>query len=106
MQEFVIQEYADVDDGAGGFVGSWNDLLTVEGYIDMMSGTDLSGIQNAITEESTHILIIPAYTLGITDAMRVVDKDKRYYTITYADDPVGQQHHNELYLKYGGVVSA
>lgn len=99
MNLFRIQEYISNDDFEG-----WSHLITVEGYIDMISGTDLNTIQNAITEQSTHILIIPSYTEGITDDMRVIDKDNRFYTITYSDNPVGQNHHNEIYLKYGGVI--
>lgn len=103
MQTFTIQERTTVDDGISGVIESWDEFTTVEGYIDMLSGTDLNSLQSAITEESTHILIIPGYTPGITDKMRVVHGN-RFYAITYSDNPVGQNHHNELYLKYGGVA--
>lgn len=84
MSSFNIQEIiGEVPDGLGGLIDRWGAFKTVEGYIDMLTGTDLNTIQNAITEESTHILIIPHFTEGITDDMRVVDKDDRYYSITY-----------------------
>jgi len=104
MNSFDIQEFTEVDDGIGGFIDFWVTKVIVEGYIDMISGTDLNTIQNAVTEQSTHILIIPNCIDGITDKMRVIDKDNRYYTITYSDNPVGVNHHNEIYLKYGGVI--
>lgn len=104
MQSFIIEAYSSVEDIIGGIIENWNTLVTVEGYIDLLDGSDLPVVQNAITENSTHILIIPKYTDGITDDMRVVGEDGRYYTITYSDNPVGQNHHNEIYLKYGGVL--
>lgn len=104
MQSFDIQHKTQVDDGLGGFTEGWDVFTSVEGYIDLITGTDQNNVQNAFVEDSTHILIIPEYTQGITDNMRVVDSDSRYYTITYSDNPVGVNHHNEVYLTYGGVL--
>ncbi|HFI0686996.1 TPA: head-tail adaptor protein [Streptococcus suis] len=105
MQTFEIEVMAQVDDGIGGFTENWAPFKAIQGYLDLITGTDLNTLQNAFTEQSTHVLIIPIYTDGITDDMRVVDADNRWYSITYADDPVGQHHHNELYVKYGGVLN-
>lgn len=104
MNTFTIEMKERVDDGLGGYIEEWTAVKTVEGYLDLLSGTDLNSAQNAITEESTHVLVIPSYTEGITDKMRVVDDDNRFYHITYADNPVGINHHNELYLTFGGVL--
>lgn len=105
MDEFLIQHLTETDDGIGGVNQGWKTFITVEGYIDMLSGSDLNSMQNSFIEQSTHILIIPSYTEGIKDTMRVVDKDNRKYTITYSDNPVGQNHHNEIYLTFGGVLN-
>ena len=105
MQTFEIEVMAQVDDGIGGFTENWAPFKTVQGYLDLITGTDLNTLQNAFTEQSTHVLIIPQFTTDITDKMRVVDSQNRYYSITYADDPVGVGHHNELYVKYGGVLN-
>lgn len=104
MQTFEIEVMEQVDDGIGGFTENWAPFKTVQGYLDLITGTDLNTLQNAFTEQSTHVLIIPQFTDGITDKMRVVDTQNRYYAITYADDPVGVGHHNELYIKFGGVI--
>lgn len=104
MDSFKVQHKEQIDDGIGGITESWTLFKEVEGYIDLMTGTDLNNIQNSFMEQSTHILIIPNFTQGITDEMRIVDTNNRYYSIIYADDPVGQQHHNEIYLKYSGVL--
>lgn len=105
MQSFVIQEEKSFPDGIGGHIKDWKPFTNVEGYLDLVTGTDLNPVQNAFVEESTHILIIPEFTPGITDNMRIVDQYNRFYLITYADDPVGVGHHNEIYCKYGGVVN-
>lgn len=104
MQTFKIEVMAQVDNDIGGFTEDWAPFKTVQGYIDLITGTDLNTLQNAFTEQSTHVLIIPKFTNGITDKMRVVDSKNRCYSITYADDPVGAGHHNELYIKFGGVL--
>lgn len=105
MSVFKIQKAKHVDDGIGGLIEDWQPFKTVEGYLDLITGTDLNTVQNSFTEQSTHMLIIPIYTEGITDDMRVVGKDNRYYTITYSDNPVGADHHNEVYCKYAGVLN-
>nr|DAM13501.1 MAG TPA: Putative head tail adaptor [Caudoviricetes sp.] len=104
MNTFIIQHMVQKDDGIGGYIEDWTLFKKVQGYLDLVTGTDLNSIQNAIIEQSTHLLIIPEYTEGITDKMRVVDEDKRFYTITYSDDPMGMHHHNEIYCKFGGVL--
>ena len=103
-QQFIIQTKTTTDDGIGGKNTNWSPWGIVRGYIDMLTGGDDNPQNNAFVEESTHILILPEFTSGITDNMRVIDAMGRWYHITYSDDPVGQSHHNEIYLKYAGVI--
>ena len=105
MNRFLIQAKTQADDGIGGFTEDWSDLKEVFGYLDLVTGTDLNNVQNAIIEQSTHLLILPEFISWVTADMRIVDSLKRYYTITYADDPMGVHHHNELYCKFGGVIN-
>lgn len=103
-----IQKSIQTTDDWGGVVNTWEDvpLPRVNMWLDMLTGTDRSSQQNAIVEESTHILIIQPFVIGITDNMRVVDDESRVYAITYSDNPVGQNHHNEIYLEYqDGVIA-
>lgn len=102
-QDFQIQEIkGQKSDGIGGLIDDWGLFQHVSGYLDMLTGSDDTNQQNAFTEDSTHILVMPDFTEGITDKMRVVDSDNRVYTITYSDDPVNIHHHNEIYLKFEG----
>ena len=105
MNRFLIQAKTQADDGIGGFTEDWSDLKEVSGYLDLVTGTDLNNVQNAFIEQSTHVLILPEFISWVTADMRIVDSLKRYYTITYADDPMGVHHHNELYCKFGGVIN-
>ncbi len=107
-QLFNLQKKQQTDDGIGGFSETWKDYEPLEGYIDLVTGTNLSTVQNAFIEDSTHILTVPAYpsfATTIDDKMRIVDSNNRFYNITYVDDPVGQHHHLEIYLSFGGVVN-
>lgn len=104
MNSFDIETMEEVDDGIGGFTNKWTNYLTVGGFLDMLTGSDISAMQNAIVEESSHVLIIPEYVGGIDNTMRVVDDFGRLYDITYVDDPVGMHHHIELYLVLGGAA--
>lgn len=103
MQLFEIEARTETDDGIGGISSKWTLLTTVKGFIDLLAGDDSNMQQGAFIEESTHILIIPKFTNGITDDMRVVGPDKRIYGVTYSDNPVGINHHNEIYCKFEGV---
>lgn len=94
----LIQEEVQESDGMGGTITTTKDVMIVYGLLDLLSGTDRNNIQNAITEESTHVLVLLDYTEGITDSMRVIDDDYRVYDITYSDNPAGQNNHNEILL--------
>lgn len=105
MQTFEIQELiGQKPDGMGGLIDDWALFKEVNGYLDLITGTDTNALQNASVEESTHILILPTFVENITNNMRVIDRKKRVYEVTYSDDPVGIGHHNEIYLKFGGVL--
>lgn len=105
-QEFQIQEIkGQKPDGIGGLIDEWSLFQLVSGYLDLLTGSDDTNQQNAFTEDSTHILVIPQFVDGITDKMRVIDSNNRIYAITYSDNPVNLSRHNELYLKFEGVES-
>ena len=53
MNRFLIQAKTQADDGIGGFAEDWSDLKEVFGYLDLVTGTDLNSVQNAIIEQST-----------------------------------------------------
>lgn len=99
QQSFWIKEKRQVPDEIGGFEEKWSNFASVTGYLDLVTGTDLANMQKALVEESTHLLILPSFVKGITDDMIVVSAHGgKSYNITYADNPLELNHHNELYL--------
>ncbi len=108
MQSFKVEQNIRMPDGEGGWITGWIDVpsLALEGYLDLVTGTNQTKyIHNAQIEESTHVLIVPTVVDGITDKMRIVDRENRAYSVTYVDDPVNIRHHLEIYLKFSEVVT-
>lgn len=106
QQVFKVQKNSRMPDGEGGFITGWQDIDELQGYLDLVSGSNQNQfIHNAQIEESTHVLIVPIYKDGITDKMRIVDSKNRAYSVTYVDDPVNIGHHLEIYLKFSEVVT-
>lgn len=104
-QKFTIQEIkGQKPDGLGGLIDNWVLFGEVSGYLDLLTGADNLGQQHAFVEESTHVVVLPVFTEGVTAAMRLVDTFQRYYAITYVDNPVNVNHHQELYVTFGGVL--
>ncbi|WP_165006000.1 MULTISPECIES: head-tail adaptor protein [unclassified Enterococcus] len=102
-QRFRIQQLSEqIPDHIGGLSDSWEEYAVIDGYLDFLSGDDGQLMQNAFVEESTHIVVTTEYTAGITNAMKLIDEENRWYEITLADDPLNLHHHNELYLKFSG----
>lgn len=102
MQNFTVQIRTNEPDGIGGFENVWNDISSMSGYLDFSAGTDQNVVQNADTEGSTHILIVPRMAgVNLSNKMRLVGIDERIYYILYVDNPMGMNHHLEVYLRYG-----
>lgn len=108
-QTLSIIGQRQTDDGIGGVTTTEDILLLVKGYIDAVgTGTDApSQYTKGFIEQSTHVAIIKPIpkALVITDKMRLADANGRHYDITFVDDPVGINHHLEVYLKYTGEAN-
>lgn len=102
-ETFEVRQRVREPDGVGGFDDVWVHFIDVDGYLDLVNGTDLNGQQNAFIQQSTHMLIIPNIPKEtITDKMRIAGGGK-VYDVTYPDDPVNAHHHLEVYLTFAGV---
>lgn len=87
-------------DGYGGSKETLTDTgVSLHGYLDLLSGTNRAlNSQNAIIEESTHVLVVPAFRDDLNDREFIKDQAGRLYKITYIDNPVGVGHHLEIFL--------
>lgn len=103
MKAYEIQEQTQAPDGIGGHTEAWQTVETIDGFLDLQTGNHYQAERNAVIEESTHVLVTLEYTADITQKQRLKDpRTGAVYVITYADNPVGIEDHNELYLRYDG----
>lgn len=85
---------------SGAPLENWSYLQDVTGLLDMVSGSNTNDAIMSVVRDSTHYLIIDPYVDVLRRDMKVVDDEDNVYIVTYADDPGGQHHHVELYLRY------
>lgn len=102
MMNFKIKKIIQQQDEYGGFEETYPISYKGVGYLDMLTGSNESTIQNTSIEQSTHILItdyFDGYETSITDSM-IADIGNKRYRVTYVDNPVGLNHHLEIYLRF------
>lgn len=106
-QTFTIKQLLDNQpDGMGGTIEDWVTYDDLEGFLDLFSGTNRRfSVENAIVEQSSHILIVPEYRDDLNDRMKITDESGRVYKITLIDNPVGLNDHLEIYLELDGGAS-
>lgn len=90
----------------GEAVQAWEDVQTITGWIDMMSGDSAYETYNAKVQESTHVFVgdyVPLDSRIKTENARAVI-DGKTYDITLIDNPMdmGSGSQLEIFLKYTG----
>ena len=97
----------------GSRVPVWHDVVELEGFIDLQTGTSPYTTYNAKVQESTHVFVgdyvpIPD-TLEVDgqiiqvcaeNARMVVDSQR--YDVMLFDDPMKLHDHLEIFLKFTG----
>lgn len=88
-------------DEIGDRVPAWKPLLTLTGWLDLMSG-DAKHTYNAKLQESTHIFLCDYVTMDkhVDNKRMIIDGD--IYDILLIDDPMQMHQHLEIYLRYVG----
>lgn len=89
----------------GESVAVWENVKTLNGFLDLMSGNANYTSYNTKIAESTNIFMCDYCDLSTVNVekARMVIKDKMY-DITWIDDPMGLNRHLEIFLKYVGGV--
>lgn len=78
----------------------YDTFKTLDGWLDLLSGSDEQQYQNSMLATSTHIFITEDTSDEILNTDRLYDvKNEIEYEITFADDPMGLDHHYEVYCK-------
>ncbi|NFP92411.1 phage head completion protein [Clostridium sporogenes] len=97
---FSVMGINKKDNGIGGFIEEDGELFKIQGYIDLLTGDEIS-TNNSFIQESTHILITD-FREDINTKYWIVDSKNNRYDITLVDDPVSMHDHLEIYLKFMG----
>ena len=97
----VIQQRTTAKNEYGESVQTWNDVQSISGFLDMLSG-NADYTYNAKIVESTHVFVCDYYTLLVNaENGRMIINDG-VYEIAYIDDPMGLHYQLEIFLKYIG----
>ncbi|ENJ9653547.1 head-tail adaptor protein [Clostridium botulinum] len=97
---FSVMGITKKDNDIGGFIEVDGELFKIQGYIDLLTGDEIS-TNNSFIQESTHIFITD-FREDINTKYWIVDSKNNRYDITLVDDPVSMHDHLEIYLKFIG----
>lgn len=89
----------------GEYESSWIEVITVNGFLDLMSGDSKHIPFNAKIQESTHVFICDYHDLkglSITSENSRIVIDDQIYQVQLIDDPMNLHQHLEVLLKYVG----
>lgn len=104
MTQFYLTETRRVPDGFGGFIEDVVNTLSIDGVLDMLTHNAYNQNHNAMVEDSSHIFIAD-YFDDYDDALKVgsiLKSSKKSYRIIYVDNPLEENSHLEIYLKFEG----
>ena len=99
MVEVLIQRYEEKDDGMGGIDYGWEDIYTITGTLDQLSGDEILASEK-IGELSSHIFII-FEMVDVRRGDRFIINDE-IYNVTNVDNPNNMNRQLEIKLKYTG----
>ena len=100
----IIQCMTVTENSMGEGIPEWQDVQTVRGWIDMMSGSTAYTTYNAKLEESTHVWVMDYTDLdpSISDESSRMVINGKTYDVTYIDNPMELNQHLEIFLKLIG----
>ena len=104
--EITIQTKTTTKNVLGERVESWEDLITLKGFLDYVQGQVELQNFNALVQESTHLFIFDYEQLN---GVHFNSEDTRLvfnggnYQILMIDDVMGLHEQVEIYLKYIGI---
>lgn len=81
-------------------VVDYQPVYRLDGYLDLITGSDEQAYQNSLLESSSHLFISEDMSFSIESTDRLKDlKTGLIYEITFVDDPMGLGDHYEIYCK-------
>lgn len=98
----VLQIKSTSQNVIGESVESYEDYLTIRGFLDFMSGGSDTANYNAKLEESTHVFVCDYVQIPFEESECRLMVNGKPYDITFIDDPMLLHKHLEIFLKYVG----
>lgn len=81
-------------------VAHFKESEKVNGWLDLITGSDEQNYQNSMIPTSSHIFITEDLSVSITTEDKIRDlSTSQEYEITFVDDVMGLGHHMEIYCK-------
>lgn len=99
-----LQKRSGTVNAIGEMEESWEDSLTIKGWLDLSGGDSKYNSNDAKIQESTHIFLmeymnIPAELTAENTRLLINGKT---YDVMLIDDPMERHRQIEIYLKYTG----
>ena len=98
----ILQIKKTTQNEIGESVESYEDYLTIRGFLDFMSGGADTVNYNAKLEESTHVFVCDYVPITLQESECRLSVNNKPYEITFIDDPMFLHKHLEIFLKYVG----
>lgn len=99
----TVQRYVSISDGAGYHKNEWQNLLVINGSLDMLSSSRVYMAESKLTEY-THVFICNTLPLLVTPKDRIVIGNT-IYNIIYVDNPLCRGHHIEILLSFNSLIN-
>ena len=116
IQALLQWKKEDTKNSIGERVVTWENGITITGWLDLSTGDSKHTTFSAKVQESTHIFLCDFIDLQISGEQGVVDLssdnvrmivDGNVYEILLIDNPMGMNNHLEFYLRFiGGEQNA
>lgn len=71
----------------------------INGWLDLITGSDEQAYQNSLIPTSSHIFLSEDMSVEIETTDRIVDCKNIEYEITFVDNVMGLNDHYEIYCK-------
>lgn len=111
IQALLQCKKEDTKNSIGERVVTWENGITITGWLDLSTGDSKHTTFSAKVQESTHIFLCDFIDLQISGEQGVVDLssdnvrmivDGNVYEILLIDNPMGMNNHLEFYLRFIG----
>ena len=83
-------------------IAQWEDVQTLNGFLDLSSGDSKYSTYDAKLQESTHIWVCDYVAIDRNPSDKRLVVDGTPYDVLLIDDPMELHQHLEIYLKFVG----